>query len=120
LVLLSRHGGEEQIDDAVPLAGEQHDQDDGQHCQSCDEQRGPVVFFDEKEDGVHQQDADGGKNDGWMNQKQIQDEEGDEQDAAELFDLRKPDEKQQEHVSFGYLFEHLIFHINFFLLDADY
>jgi len=99
LVLLSRHGGEEEIDDAVPLAGKQHDEDDGEDRESCEKQGSAVVFFYEQEDGVHQQDADGGKNDGGMNQKQIQDEEGDEQDAAELFELPKPDEKEQKQQS---------------------
>ena len=36
-----------------------------------------------------------------MNKKQIKDEEGDEQDAAELFDLPKPDDTQQDEQAKG-------------------
>lgn len=88
---MSLGGGEEEIDDGVPSAGEENDQEHGEDGQSDGEQGVFVLFFYDLEKGVEKEDADAGQCHDRVDEEDGEDEEGVQDDASDGLVLDEPE-----------------------------
>jgi len=93
---LSLGGGEEEIDDGVPSAGEEDDQDHGKDGESHAEQCVFVFFFYDAEKGVDKEDADACQCHDRVDEEDSEDEERIEDDASDGLVLEEPEEEDEE------------------------
>lgn len=91
---MPRSRGKKPINEGVPSARKQNDNDDGEDGKDSGEEGEAIFFLNDQKESIDQQDTDACESDDRVNKEETEDEGGDEDDALGFLNLSEPDEEE--------------------------